>query len=324
MTFAPGDVSETVGVPINGDVEPEPHQDFFVVLSEPASGVISDGDGRGLILNDDGDCTYDPTTKTVRLDVDPDQRALYVSEGWIHTDKASCGVASVTNTDAISVIGHSGDDALVIELDGERFAPGATAEAASSEIELSVDLGGGSNTLTISGSSDADAIVAGAGGINLNPGEETASPDADVSVGSPLASLQLFGNDGDDAISAAGGAGTGLAFAGSATLSGHGGDDELTGGSGPDRLNGGEDDDTLVGGAGIDTADYSGTEEALDIDLGSGTATGAGVDELTTIENLTGGDSDDVISGDSGSERHRGRPRPATRSTTGLLRQESS
>jgi len=106
------------------------------------------------------------------------------------------------------------------------------------------------------------------------------------------------------------------------TLIGGGGNDSLSGGSGDDRLSGGVGDDTLKGGAGddlldggqgVDVASYAGTAAAVSVDLGAGTALGAGSDsfEPETVENvlgtffadhLTGDDLGNVLSGSKGND----------------------
>jgi subtilisin-like proprotein convertase family protein len=53
LTFAPGVTSLPISVTINGDADQEPDERFFVNLSNPVGGVISDGQGIGTILDDD-------------------------------------------------------------------------------------------------------------------------------------------------------------------------------------------------------------------------------------------------------------------------------
>jgi hypothetical protein len=53
LTFAPGETSKTVTVPVIGDTTFEPNEDFFVTLSSATNAVIADGVGQGTILNDD-------------------------------------------------------------------------------------------------------------------------------------------------------------------------------------------------------------------------------------------------------------------------------
>ncbi|MGI8808137.1 MAG: beta strand repeat-containing protein [Acidimicrobiales bacterium] len=54
LSFAAGDVSETVTVTVNGDMAVEPTEDFYVRLSDPTGGhTIADATGVGTITNDD-------------------------------------------------------------------------------------------------------------------------------------------------------------------------------------------------------------------------------------------------------------------------------
>ncbi len=54
LTFAPGELSKTVAVPILGDTLVEPDETFSLNLSNPSSGnLIADAQGIGTIVNDD-------------------------------------------------------------------------------------------------------------------------------------------------------------------------------------------------------------------------------------------------------------------------------
>ncbi|MCC1494604.1 S-layer family protein [Cognatishimia sp. F0-27] len=106
----------------------------------------------------------------------------------------------------------------------------------------------------------------------------------------------LDGGDDDDLL---------LGEAGNDLLLGGEGDDTLAGDEGDDTLEGGAGDDALDGGDGIDTARYSGSSAAVQVDLatGQGTSADAAGDSLTDIENLIGSSSADMLMGDSGDNR---------------------
>ena len=53
LTFAPGQATKTISVPVIGDLTREPDKTFFVNLTNPGSASISDGQGVGTIVNDD-------------------------------------------------------------------------------------------------------------------------------------------------------------------------------------------------------------------------------------------------------------------------------
>lgn len=93
-------------------------------------------------------------------------------------------------------------------------------------------------------------------------------------------------------------------------LDGNAGNDTLTAGGGNDTLIGGLGNDSLNGGAGTDTASFAGSTAAVVANISAaqitalgltvasnGAAGAAGVDILTSIENLTGGDGGDVLMG---------------------------
>src|SRR5437016_2436530 len=57
VTFLPGVTSQPVAVTVNGDTKFEPNETFFVNLSNPVNATISDNQGAGTIVNDDGQPT---------------------------------------------------------------------------------------------------------------------------------------------------------------------------------------------------------------------------------------------------------------------------
>lgn len=78
--------------------------------------------------------------------------------------------------------------------------------------------------------------------------------------------------------------------------------DRLFGNNGNDVLIGGADNDRLNGGSGNDTASYEGTSGDLTVSLaiqGDQETGAAGLDRLVKIENLTGGDGNDDLTGNS-------------------------
>jgi Ca2+-binding RTX toxin-like protein len=235
-------------------------------------------------------CAFDEPTGTVTITLDNGDVARVVRQGdAITVAGAPCDTATVLNTDTINASSTGTAATVEIDLSGGPFAPGETAEAdaADSEIEWLVNLLAGS-TLRVLGSSGPDDVVVGADGINLDATE--ANDDVDVVVtGGPT--VVLSGADGADALSAAGGAGTGGAGP-VATLQGDEANDVLTPGSPGSTVN---------GGAGSDTADYRASGGGVEVDLAAGTARiGGGTDTLAGIENAIGTPGDDVLVGDGG------------------------
>jgi uncharacterized delta-60 repeat protein len=66
LTFAPGEISKTVTILVNGDTTIEPNETFTVNLSGAVNGTILGGTGTGTIITDDI-CTYSisPTSLTI-------------------------------------------------------------------------------------------------------------------------------------------------------------------------------------------------------------------------------------------------------------------
>lgn len=120
---------------------------------------------------------------------------------------------------------------------------------------------------------------------------------------------RIAGQDGDDDL--VGRAGNDLLLGGNGedVLSGHNGndllkggkdDDVLIGGKGNDRLEGGEGADVLIGGAGNDRAEYTGSGQAVTVNLATGETQGGDAkgDFLLSIESLTGSRYADTLTGD--------------------------
>lgn len=53
VTFAPGDVSQTVSISVYGDTVFEPSETFFLLLSNPTNASLNDSSGECTIFNDD-------------------------------------------------------------------------------------------------------------------------------------------------------------------------------------------------------------------------------------------------------------------------------
>jgi Ca2+-binding RTX toxin-like protein len=89
---------------------------------------------------------------------------------------------------------------------------------------------------------------------------------------------------------------------GNDTIIGNGADNILTGNAGNDVLDGGAGDDILDGGEGSDTASYGMSLNGVTVDLRISGAqnTGNGNDTLIGIENLSGSEFADSLTGDAG------------------------
>jgi Ca2+-binding RTX toxin-like protein len=233
--------------------------------------------------------------------------------------------------------GLGGDDLLEGGLGADILNGGAgsdTASYAGAASAVTVNLsvataqntgGGGLDTLTgvehVTGSGFNDTLTGDAGANTLNGGagndtligglgDDVLDGGAGVNTAS-YATATASGVTVDlDAGTASGSAGndtlvniqnvTGSNFAD--TLSGDGSDNVLSGGAGNDTLSGGAGNDTLTGGLGVDTAAYDDAASGVTVSLavaGPQNTQGAGSDTLTGVENLTGSDFNDTLTGDA-------------------------
>ncbi|MFI5378630.1 MAG: calcium-binding protein [Tepidisphaerales bacterium] len=129
----------------------------------------------------------------------------------------------------------------------------------------------------------------------------------------PLAkvrSIVINGGAGNDFIANGAGSIPSLLIGGPGndTLSGGNGNDTLIGGPGNDRLygqggddllDGGPGNDTIIGGPGNDTVTYAGRTKPVTVDLSRGTGGEAGEhDYISGVENIIGGNGNDLLIGD--------------------------
>ncbi|HYD28116.1 M10 family metallopeptidase C-terminal domain-containing protein [Brevundimonas sp.] len=126
-----------------------------------------------------------------------------------------------------------------------------------------------------------------------------AAPTGGLLVGGDITNETISGTVFGDTIGGLGGADTINGMAGTDTLDGGSGNDVLNGGDDGDFLIGGLGNDALNGGSGADIADYSGAGAGVTVNLSNGTAIGgAGMDTLTSIEEVRGTTHADTLTGD--------------------------
>ncbi len=181
-------------------------------------------------------------------------------------------------------------------------------------------LTGDAGTDTLAGGTGIDILDGGDGIDNLDGGANSDWVDGgignDTIVGSPGAD-NLDGNDGTDTVTyAASNVGVTVNLALGTGSGGHAHNDVLsgienvTGSSFADTLAGDEINNILNGGLGIDTVVYSSATQAVTVNLGAtnnqATGTEIGIDQLLSIENVTGGSGHDIITGNTVANTLRG------------------
>ena len=207
----------------------------------------------------------------------PDAGSDTITDFGTGTDRLEFTGGLVANLEAIQASAHENDGDLTI-----RLSP---TEALTLE-NTSVD------ALT------AETVTT----LNQNGGDTTASTApfyVFYNADGTLAGTQNSGTEGGETLETQGGNDLLRGFGGNDTLDGNAGDDRLDGGEGDDVLIGGDGADTLEGGTGRDTASYTASPAAVTVDLAAGTVAGghAEGDTLTNIENLTGSDANDTLTG---------------------------
>ena len=124
----------------------------------------------------------------------------------------------------------------------------------------------------------SDYVVEGTTGNDLIDTNYTGDPEGDR-----IDDTDNLAGTNDDLVTAGLGNDTVRAGTGNDTVYGEGGNDLLDGGAGNDSLLGGDGNDTLIGGAGADTmiggsgldiVDYSGSSEAVNVNLSTGATSG--------------------------------------------------
>ena len=219
-------------------------------------------------------CSVDPASKRLMVSADGNSDPWLVRSGEVVVVRdgpapVPCGgpAGTVRTLDAIEMSGDS--DAATIDLSGGPFAPGASGESDSPEIEITVT---GDNEVIVLGSPGPDSFTSATMKTEADTGlnaAEDADPDLVLRSTDYQSSPFFFGGAGDDVIrfitgsvsGALGGGGNDLISAAPRSLSifaGGRGADRLIGSSGPDTMNAGPGPDLLIGGKGDDGLEAAG------------------------------------------------------------------
>jgi uncharacterized repeat protein (TIGR01451 family) len=148
LTFNPGETSKTITVTINGDIDDEPNETFFVNLSNASGATISDAQGVGTIVDDDPNADVSVTKTDGVATATPGQVLTYTI---VVANAGPNNVAGVTVTDTIPV-GLTGATWTCVA--GAGASCGAANGAGN--ISQSVNLNTGSSlTFTVTATVDA-------------------------------------------------------------------------------------------------------------------------------------------------------------------------
>ena len=194
-----------------------------------------------------------------------------------------------------TLIGGSGDDVLLGGPGTDRVSFWNAAGSVVIDLADGTGTGDGSDRIAavenVTGSGYPDEIRGNSAANVLRGGDGD-----DVLVGK-AGEDRIFGGGGNDELRGGNGVDRLWGDDGNDLLHGDLGNDELSGGKGNDTLIGGPGNDRLAGGNGSDWALYGSSDVGVDVDLAEGTATGQGVDQLHSVENVIGSPQQDILRG---------------------------
>jgi Ca2+-binding RTX toxin-like protein len=278
-----------------------------VAASNSPSLRLEGGDGNdtlsgpGELVGDAGDDLIEPTVTTKLADGGPgDDRLSF--------DLVNSGLTVVMDPAQIFVNGSPKPNFERLE--------GSTANDDITGTTGADDIAGGDGDDTIAGRGGHDTLDGGPGDNTVSYAGETGAVQVDLGAHTATVGTVTDKIDGFRGVITGAGADTvyGSAAdehftlgAGDDTVDAGPGNDSIDGGDGNDSLRGGHGTDVIVGGAGEDTATYDErtASEPLSITLATPGDDGAPGenDTLVGVEDVIGGASSDVLSGDAGPNR---------------------
>ncbi|MDP9402881.1 MAG: hypothetical protein M3P85_06005, partial [Actinomycetota bacterium] len=123
VSFAAGDATATITVPVTGDTADEPNETFNVTLSDPAGTTLDDDTGAGTIADDDGGLSIDDVS-VVEGDTGNTDATFTVTRTGDTTGAAS---ATFTTSDGTATAGSD----YTAATDTVSFAAGDATETIS-------------------------------------------------------------------------------------------------------------------------------------------------------------------------------------------------
>jgi serralysin len=190
---------------------------------------------------------------------------------------------------------------------GEMFVNGVGQGApGANRIFLTIWDGGGVDTYDFSNYSSNLTVDLAPGSWSLLSSAQRANlGNGNYASGNVYNALQYQGDAASLIENATGGSGNDT-IAGNAAdnlLAGNAGADSLSGGAGNDTFAGGAGNDTIDGGADSDTVSFAGAAAGLSVAMGVGVWTAqdgqGGVDTISNVENVAGGDFNDTLIGNA-------------------------
>jgi chitinase len=129
LTFAPGEISKTISVPINGDRFAEPNETFAVNLTSATNATIADGLGIGTILDDEPRITISDVSKSEGKNNKTTLLAFTVTLSATNDQPVTMSFRTVDGTAKTS------DDDYLAKTGTLTFAPGETSKTITIEVK---------------------------------------------------------------------------------------------------------------------------------------------------------------------------------------------
>ena len=266
--------------------------------SDPDSGDtlsitgITQGTNGTVVDNGNGTVTYTPDASYTGTD----SFTYTISDGNGGSDTATVNVTIggnvITGTSSNNTLtGTAGVD-LIYGLGMNDTLSGLAGDDLLDGGDKNDTLEGGAGADTLDGGAGNDTATYSSSGAGVTVSLATGTGSGGDAEGDTLTGIEnLIGSGFADILTGDGNANS---------LNGGAGDDTLDGGAGNDTLTGGAGADSLDGGAGTDEASYSGSGAGVTVNLATGTGSGGDAqgDTLANIENLTGSNFDDILTGD--------------------------
>lgn len=276
---------------------------YLVLTAVPAMAVTTCASATVDVANDKLDIDVGADDRVI-IRATATEWEISVNEGAFDVCPATATVAAV---DWIEVTGSDAGNETV-----RAYAPGGAFAA----INTTVDLGNGTDTFIFQYAAVTTPALVDAGNAALGLG---LAADGTINGGQPVGGAADFRIDDAENIVVNGsdtlGAGDVVNLSddgqsGFSVVTGTADDTQATvapvdqgvtfnAGSGDDTLVSGDGADNFQGGPGVDTIDYTGSSVGVTADLTAATGTGQGNDTLVDVQNVSGSDFDDIITGNA-------------------------
>jgi hypothetical protein len=129
LTFAPGQTSKTITVPVNGDRIAEPNETFAVNLSSPTNATIADGQGLATILDDEPRISISDVSKSEGKKNQSTQFTFTVTLSAAYDQPVTMSFKTTNGT------ATTADNDYVAKTGMLTFAPGETTKTITIEVK---------------------------------------------------------------------------------------------------------------------------------------------------------------------------------------------